>query len=35
MNNLLLLFGLPALFSSMLSSLAGIPQCTLFDTRGC
>lgn len=30
-----LLFAVPVLLSSALSSLAGHPQCTLFDTRGC
>lgn len=35
MNNLLQFLGVPAVLSSMVSSLAGIPQCTLFDTRGC
>lgn len=35
MNLLYSLLGLPVLLSSVLSSLAGNPQCTLFDTRGC
>ncbi len=35
MNDFLIWLGMPLLFSSMLSSLAGNEQCTLFDTRGC
>lgn len=34
-GNWAVLFSLPVLGSSMLSSLLGQPQCTLFDTTGC